>query len=81
MPVLGWDDALPRRPERVLVVGTSGAGKTTLAARVARAWRLPRVELDALHHGPGWVPRPEFAREVAAFAAVGDRVAVPRQAR
>jgi hypothetical protein len=29
----------------------------------------PYVELDALHHGPGWQPRPTFAAEVEAFTA------------
>ncbi|NUT37727.1 MAG: hypothetical protein HOV79_32175 [Hamadaea sp.] len=69
MPLLTADDPLPRRPARVLVTGTSGSGKTRLAAEMARLWGLPRVELDALHHGPGWQPRPTFAAEVEEFAA------------
>ena len=69
MPLLGADDPLPRRPQRVLVAGASGSGKTTVARRVAAALDLPRVELDALFHGPGCVPRPEFAAEVAALCA------------
>lgn len=67
MPLLTWKDALPSRPRRVLVAGTSGAGKTTLATLVAQSWRLPRVELDALHHGQNWQPRPTFVSEVEAF--------------
>ncbi|MFC9972204.1 hypothetical protein ACFVH6_15100 [Spirillospora sp. NPDC127200] len=55
--------------ERVLVAGVSGSGKTTLAARLAARYGLPRYELDALHHGPGWEPRAEFVAEVAAFSA------------
>ncbi len=69
MPLLNVDDPLPWVPERVLVAGTSGAGKTTLCGAVAQVLGLPRVELDALHHGAGWQPRPTFAAEVAAFAA------------
>ena len=67
MPLLTWKDALPGRPRRVLIAGTSGAGKTTLATLVARSWQLPRVELDALHHGPNWQPRAAFVSEVEAF--------------
>ncbi|SDS27368.1 hypothetical protein [Actinoplanes derwentensis] len=69
MPLLNWDDTLPGRPRRVLVAGVSGSGKTTLAALVARSWQLPRVELDALPHGPDWQPRQTFVAEVEAFAA------------
>ncbi|MGK5520984.1 hypothetical protein ACSNN9_16725 [Micromonospora sp. URMC 107] len=69
MPLLRWNDPLPWRPRRVLVAGTSGAGKTSLAMLIAQSWRLPRVELDALHHGENWVPRPTFRHEVEQFAA------------
>ncbi len=62
-------DALPLRPHRVLVAGTSGAGKTTLAARLGLVLGLPHVEIDALFHGPGWTPRETFAAEVEAFSA------------
>jgi len=63
--VLGAVDPLPFRPRRVLVAGTSGSGKTTLARRIAAELALPHTELDALHHGPAWTPRPEFADDVA----------------
>ena len=55
--------------ERVLVVGTSGAGKTTLAGRIAAQLGIEHVEVDALYHGAGWVPRPEFLDDVRALAA------------
>ena len=67
--MLTADDPLPLRPTRILVAGVSGSGKTTLASRIATGLSLPRHELDALHHGPGWTPRPEFLDDVRAFAA------------
>ena len=67
--MLGPDDPLGHRPRRVLVAGLSGSGKSTLAARIATALDLPYVEIDALHHGAGWVPRPEFLDDVRALAA------------
>jgi adenylate kinase family enzyme len=67
--MLGPDDSLPFRPRRVLVAGLSGAGKSTLADRIADTAALPRTELDALYHGPGWVPRESFEDEVESFTA------------
>lgn len=59
----------PESPvRRVLVAGRPGAGKSTLARRIAAAADLPYTELDALHHGPAWTPRPEFDAEVLALA-------------
>jgi adenylate kinase family enzyme len=51
---------------RVAVVGNSGAGKSWLASRLAAALGVPYVELDAIHHGPGWqaLPAEEMRREV-----------------
>lgn len=44
---------------RVLVIGSGGAGKTTLARRIAARTGLPPIHLDALFWKPGWVPTPE----------------------
>jgi adenylate kinase family enzyme len=38
----------------VLVVGSSGSGKTTTARRIAGVLGVPHIELDALHWGPDW---------------------------
>jgi adenylate kinase family enzyme len=67
--VLDAHDPLPFRPSRVLIAGVSGSGKTTFAGRVADMLGIPCYELDALHHGPGWVPRPAFLDDVRAVAA------------
>jgi adenylate kinase family enzyme len=75
MQPLRWDDPLPDRPRRVLVAGCSGSGKSTLAAALAVRLGMPHRELDALHHGAEWVPRPEFVADVAAFAATEEWVA------
>ena len=69
MEPLAWDTPLPARPRRIVVAGTSGAGKTTLATALSIRFGIPHVDIDGLYHGPGWVPRPEFADDVAAFAA------------
>jgi adenylate kinase family enzyme len=47
--------------QRIVVVGTTGSGKTTLAAELARRLSVPHVELDALHWEANWV---EAEREV-----------------
>jgi adenylate kinase family enzyme len=39
---------------RIVVVGTSGAGKTTMAKNIASALHLPCIELDRLHWEPNW---------------------------
>ena len=50
--------------QRVLVIGQSASGKSTAAARLAEVHGLRHVELDALFHGPGWVPRESFVQDV-----------------
>jgi adenylate kinase family enzyme len=57
--------------QRISVVGNSGSGKTTVAARLGAALGVPHLELDAIHHLPGWQPRPagEFRAIVAEFIA------------
>ncbi len=60
--------------ERVVVLGSGGAGKSVLARRLGAAWDLPVVHLDAVYWGPGWRPTPpEVWRGVVAGLAAGDR--------
>ncbi len=58
--------------QRIVVVGTTGSGKTTVAAGLANRLGCPHIELDALHWAPGWqeVPMETFrARLAEAIAA------------
>ena len=60
--------------ERVVVVGTSCSGKTTLARQLSRALGSSHVELDAIHWKPGWQERPvDEVRRMASEAAAGER--------
>jgi adenylate kinase family enzyme len=67
--VLTHDEPLPRRPFRVAVAGMAGTGKTTLAGRIAVVIGAPHVEIDALYHGPNWVPRESFLDDVRSMVA------------
>jgi gluconate kinase len=44
--------------QRVSVVGTSGAGKSTVAAALAALLGASFVELDSVHHQADWTPLP-----------------------
>lgn len=71
----------PRNPsvslqgcQRILVLGRTGSGKTTLARELAAALGVPHVELDALYFGPNFstVPLPVL-RERTSAAIAGER--------
>ena len=63
-------------PRRVVVVGPTGSGKTTLAADIARILGLPHIEQDALYWGPGWEepPRELFRQKLEQVLAGGEWV-------
>lgn len=44
---------------RILLIGPGGAGKSTLAQRIAQQLDLPLIHLDALYWQPGWVKTPD----------------------
>ncbi len=57
----------------VVVVGTTGSGKTTFASRLARLLAAPYIELDSLYWEPGWVEAPpEIFRERVERALSGE---------
>ena len=49
------DASLAAAMRRVQVEGVSGSGKSTTGRALADRLGVPYVELDALHHGAGWV--------------------------
>lgn len=44
---------------RVLIIGTTSTGKSTLGAQLADRLGVPFVEMDALFWGPDWTQRPK----------------------
>lgn len=45
---------------RIVVFGTTGSGKSTFAAAVAKARDMPFIELDLINWRPGWVDRSQL---------------------
>ncbi|MCK4314185.1 MAG: adenylate kinase [Anaerolineae bacterium] len=59
--------------QRIVVVGTSGSGKTTTAGQIAQRLGITHVELDAIHWEPDWTMAPlDVFRERTAQALSGD---------
>lgn len=56
--------------QRVLVMGSSGSGKSTFARRLSALTGIPTVSIDALFWKPGWVEsdKDEFTRRMTAAA-------------
>jgi len=44
---------------RILVIGTSSAGKSTFARRLGRLLELPPIEMDVLFWDRDWTPKPQ----------------------
>ena len=59
--------------ERIVIVGRTGSGKTTLARNLAEDLGVPHVELDALYFGPNFTTVPvSVLRERTSAAIAGD---------
>jgi adenylate kinase family enzyme len=58
--------------KRVVVLGSSGAGKSTFADALARCTGLPVVHLDELYWKPGWVETPTDEWRAVQETAVAD---------
>ncbi|HEY7349423.1 MAG TPA: hypothetical protein VH599_14000 [Ktedonobacterales bacterium] len=55
--------------QRIVVVGTTSSGKSTLASQLGERLGLPHVELDALYWDANWTPAaPDVFRERVAQA-------------
>jgi hypothetical protein len=60
-------------PKRIVVVGTTGSGKSSYAARLAATLGCAVIELDELYWLPGWTPRPpDQFRALVERAAAAD---------
>ena len=58
---------------RLVVIGTSGSGKTTVAGQIASILGVPHIELDAYRNGPNWTITPDdLFREQLRVAVRGD---------
>jgi adenylate kinase family enzyme len=75
--------------QRVVVIGNSGGGKSTIARRLAAQLGGPCVEIDALLWQPGWRPTPAetydaghdrlIAQERWIIDGLGRRESIPRR--
>lgn len=63
------DDPITWKPQRIAVAGVTGSGKTTLCKHLAELLGIRHVEMDSLHHGPGWTRRETFLADVREFIA------------
>ena len=60
--------------DRIVVIGTTGAGKTTMAGQLSSKFGIPHIEIDSLFWKPDWgeTPDDEFLPKVER-ATRGDR--------
>ncbi len=66
---------MPQFPfHRLVVIGTTSSGKSTLAERIATRFDLTFIELDALHWEPNWQEAPlDVFRERVRAATQAER--------
>jgi adenylate kinase family enzyme len=60
--------------KKVVVIGTSCSGKTTLARRITESLGVTHIELDSIYWKSDWCPRPtEEFRALTAEAVLPER--------
>jgi adenylate kinase family enzyme len=66
---MGYTAEMLNIGRRIVVYGTTGSGKTTVAARIAECLGVPHIELDAVFWLPDWTKKPpdEYGAEVSAL--------------
>lgn len=64
-------NTIPVLGPRIVIVGVTGSGKTTLGQKLSTILGIPFVELDAVHWLPNWemVERETFRQKVAEIVA------------
>jgi adenylate kinase family enzyme len=60
--------------KRIVVVGTTSSGKSTLAGQLAKIIGGDYIELDALHWEPNWVEAPDEVFRERVEAAINSQV-------
>jgi adenylate kinase family enzyme len=61
------------RPERIVILGGAGAGKSTLARRIGERLDLSVIHLDRCIYGPNWTRLPPEVSRAKVVAALGER--------
>ncbi len=60
-----------RPMQRIVIIGSTGSGKSTLGKALAAKLGLPHTEMDSLHWMPGWIERDDasFRELIDAFTS------------